>query len=231
MLNENDIIKLVEGMDNFDIKDFNMDPDKVDIRLPIDIKEDGVKSLPEEKKVVSPPIEKKPVGPTHLRRRRGRQPGHVLSQATKNKIRAAKIGKKMSEETKQKIKEAHAENKSPISLELLLSTDLSKCKQYLHNRYMNVYIPNPNFNERPFGWYLRLGRCIVEQKLGRRLLYMEDVHYIDRNPLNNDPGNLCVLLKKDHVRLHKILDKIVPISEWKADAENCIWEDFKAGAL
>lgn len=29
-----------------------------------------------------------------------------------------------------------------------------------------------------------------------------DVHHIDENRLNNDPSNLLVLLKSDHIRLH-----------------------------
>ena len=213
MLNEDDILKLVDG---------------------IGVKEKSVDNVLARAKEspFSPSIVRNMVGPTLLRRRRGRQPGHKLSPETKEKIRISKVGVKRSEATKQRIKEANKENKRPIPMEVLLNTDLSQCKTYLHNRYINCYIPNPNYEERPFGWYLRLGRCIVEQIIGRHLVTGdEDVHYIDRNPLNNDPNNLCVLLKKDHVRLHKILDKIVPISEWKADAENCIWEDFKAGAL
>ena len=38
---------------------------------------------------------------------------------------------------------------------------------------------------------------------GKRYLKKEyDVHHIDENRLNNDPSNLLVLLKSDHIRLH-----------------------------
>jgi hypothetical protein len=233
MLNEDDILKLVDGI--------GINEKSVDI------------SAPAEKEVVGPLTESAPVSPktwkeligpqkwingagpsncpTHLRRRRGRPPGTKLSMESRERIRQSKIGVPRSEETKAKISESHEANHRAMPFELLMQIDLSKCKTYLHNRYMNVYIPNPNYEERPFGWYLRLGRCIVEQMLNRPLSPMEDLHYIDRNPLNNDPNNLCVLSKGEHVRLHKLLNKIVPITEYVADAENCIWEDFKEGKI
>jgi len=225
MLNENDILKLVESVD---VKDLI-------VKDALDIMEKLVETVlaPAEKKVVVSPEAVSPsvVSPTVLRRRRGRPTGHRLSPETKELIRQSKIGVARSEETKEKIRQANKEQKNPIPLEVLLNTDLSKAKQYFHNRYINVYIPNPDYNTKPFGWYLRLSRCIAEQALGRRLIKMEDRHHIDRNPLNNDPSNICVLLKKDHVRLHRILEKLVPVSECEADRDNCIWEDFKAGAL
>jgi hypothetical protein len=45
-------------------------------------------------------------------------------------------------------------------------------------------------------------RHLVEQREGRKLTSNEVVHHVDGDPLNNDPGNLVVLTRGEHQRLH-----------------------------
>lgn len=58
-------------------------------------------------------------------------------------------------------------------------------------------------------WYLRvagkkkaLHRFIMETVLGRELRPDEIVHHADHNPLNNDPANLVVVSRAEHMRIH-----------------------------
>lgn len=57
-------------------------------------------------------------------------------------------------------------------------------------------------------------RVIMEKVLGRELRDDEEVHHKDENPMNNDPSNLIVMTKEEHIRLHalensKYFDKIM----------------------
>jgi hypothetical protein len=45
-------------------------------------------------------------------------------------------------------------------------------------------------------------RYLVEQREGRKLMSSEVVHHVDGDPLNNDPNNLVVLSRSEHLRLH-----------------------------
>lgn len=45
-------------------------------------------------------------------------------------------------------------------------------------------------------------RYVMEVVLGRELRPEEIVHHEDHNPLNNDPANLVVLSRSEHMRLH-----------------------------
>jgi hypothetical protein len=45
-------------------------------------------------------------------------------------------------------------------------------------------------------------RHIVEEREGRKLRSDEIVHHVDGDPLNNDPDNLVVLSRSEHIGLH-----------------------------
>lgn len=75
-----------------------------------------------------------------------------------------------------------------------------------------------------------LSRLIMSKKLGRSLKSDEEVHHIDGDPLNDNPDNLVVLSRQDHILLHSKLNrkykdivKICPICGkeflWTEDAQ------------
>lgn len=45
-------------------------------------------------------------------------------------------------------------------------------------------------------------REAMEKAIGRRLGYNEVIHHKDGNRMNNDPSNLEVMDRGDHIRLH-----------------------------
>lgn len=52
------------------------------------------------------------------------------------------------------------------------------------------------------GKKVRAHRWIMEQHLNRKLEKWEDVHHINRNPLDNRLENLIVMGRKEHSALH-----------------------------
>lgn len=54
-------------------------------------------------------------------------------------------------------------------------------------------------------------RYLMEQKIGRKLLEVEQVHHKDENPLNNNIDNLEIKIFGEHQREHstKYFDKVV----------------------
>ena len=52
-------------------------------------------------------------------------------------------------------------------------------------------------------------RLIVEKMLGRKLTSNEIVHHIDGNKHNNEPSNLKVMTRSEHIRTHFINGKLV----------------------
>ena len=64
-----------------------------------------------------------------------------------------------------------------------------------------------------FDGKLKTKRChtvIAEKMMRRKLYYGEITHHIDGNYLNNDPNNLIVLTRKDHISSHSSLQKCIP---------------------
>jgi hypothetical protein len=46
-------------------------------------------------------------------------------------------------------------------------------------------------------------RLVMEKMIGRPLRSDEIVHHIDGNKLNNDPSNLQIVTRAEHIRIHK----------------------------
>jgi hypothetical protein len=116
------------------------------------------------------------------------------SCAGKWKIKYTDFGRKgvsFSEETKRKISETVK-------------------KQYANGRISvgwRKYIPRRRKTGRG---YVHLGTrrehaVLMEKKLGRKLLPNEVVHHIDEDKANNSLGNLIVMTRSSHIRLHSKL--------------------------
>lgn len=86
----------------------------------------------------------------------------------------------------------------------------------VYGGYIYELCPNhPKAN--PFG-FVPQHRLVVERRLGRYLLPKEQVHHKDFEPLNNDPDNLQLMTRSEHMRLHraqkyKMMHGDVPITE------------------
>jgi hypothetical protein len=82
------------------------------------------------------------------------------------------------------------------------------------------YLRGHNRRHTSFGWkeqgqwYVSVNgkkkafhRYVIEQRDGRKLGPDDIVHHVDHDPLNNDPENLVVLSRAEHIRLHRLKDK------------------------
>jgi hypothetical protein len=49
-------------------------------------------------------------------------------------------------------------------------------------------------------------RLVMAEKLGRFLTRDEHVHHIDLDPRNNDPDNLVIVTRAQHVRVHNLIE-------------------------
>jgi hypothetical protein len=57
------------------------------------------------------------------------------------------------------------------------------------------------------GGYVAEYRLVMAAKLGRNLETWEQVHHIDLDPGNNDPANLVILSRSEHMRIHQRIRK------------------------
>lgn len=73
-------------------------------------------------------------------------------------------------------------------------------------KYHCTYMPSHPFAH--YGGYVPTHRLIMEKKLGRYLQNEEVVHHIDGNIHNNKPENLAVMSKGQHIKLHRLQEKI-----------------------
>jgi len=81
----------------------------------------------------------------------------------------------------------------------VLFTIKSTCKGGGY-RYCRTTPRHPKANAK--GLY-PLHRVLVENRIGRLLERGEDVHHVDGNKDNNDPGNLTIMSHREHARLHR----------------------------
>jgi HNH endonuclease len=57
-------------------------------------------------------------------------------------------------------------------------------------------------------------RAVAEAKVGRPLTADELVHHVDGDTTNDDPANLAVMSRADHVRLHQKAGTMTNIANW-----------------
>lgn len=51
---------------------------------------------------------------------------------------------------------------------------------------------------------------IMEQKLKREILKEEEIHHINLNKKDNDINNLCLCSHKEHIKIHRSIEKLIP---------------------
>lgn len=51
---------------------------------------------------------------------------------------------------------------------------------------------------------------IMEQKLKREILKEEEIHHINLNKKDNSINNLCLCSHKEHLKIHRSIEKIIP---------------------
>lgn len=67
--------------------------------------------------------------------------------------------------------------------------------------YKFILLPDhPNANKRG---YIAEHRLVMANLLGRPLKSSEQVHHIDHDITNNDPTNLVILSRSEHMKLHR----------------------------
>lgn len=90
------------------------------------------------------------------------------------------------------------------------------------NRYEYVEAANREKGENNWGH-----RRLAEKTLNRKLTAHEVVHHIDDNPKNNDLGNLMVLSRSLHGKLHKYLDdqRVILEKSGNENLRNC-WNNL-----
>ena len=108
----------------------------------------------------------------------------VCSEETREKMRLKRLDWKWSDDVKRKIRE-NQPRYCPIGSEFITLKDGN----------LRVYIKTPD------GWRLR-ARYVMEQVLGRKLESWETVHHKDENTLNDNPSNLEVMTRGEHMKLH-----------------------------
>lgn len=83
------------------------------------------------------------------------------------------------------------------------------------NGYVVVYRPEHPSAMRSQNWegYIYEHIVVAERKIGRSLSANEEVHHLDLDRSNNNPTNLIVLEKSQHVALHIWISKGAPISK------------------
>ena len=91
------------------------------------------------------------------------------------------------------------------------------------NGYMTKYAPDHPKAMKGTGYegYVYEHILVAEDNLGRHLQPGEEVHHLDRNRSNNASYNIIVLLKSEHMRLHRWLSKVEVLELLPIPPHNC----------
>lgn len=145
------------------------------------------------------------------------------SETLKRLFREGKLtpplkGKHLSDETKRKISESKTGVPSPrkgMSYEQEYGVEEAKIKR-LRNSLAKRGPNNPHWKGGNLKRYRLVSnggrvmsehRLIAERAFGRRLGFNEVVHHIDGDPKNNDPANLILMNRGEHVSFEWALHK------------------------
>lgn len=99
------------------------------------------------------------------------------------------LGKKHSEKTKRGLSESRKGKGNPNW----------KGGIILHSNYVKILMPGHRRADKK--GYVKRAILVWEQASGRELKKGEIVHHDDGNKLNDSPGNLYAMIKKEHDRL------------------------------
>lgn len=51
---------------------------------------------------------------------------------------------------------------------------------------------------------------VMEQKIKRKISKEEEIHHINLNKKDNDINNLCLCSHKEHIKIHRSIEKVIP---------------------
>lgn len=96
-----------------------------------------------------------------------------------------------------------------------------KTERFL-NGYRLLYRPDWPTSMTSNNWkgWIYEHRLVAESRLGRSLLANEIVHHIDENRANNDPSNLEVLTRKQHIQHHTGIKASICCANCGTDTKN-----------
>ena len=114
--------------------------------------------------------------------------GSHQSKEAIEKMRAANLGKRHSEETKRRMSIAGKGNPHNTP------------KRRIDNGYVRLYKPDHPMSDK--SGYLLEHRFIMSEYLSRVLDSEELVHHIDQNTMNNSIENLKITNRCEHIGIH-----------------------------
>lgn len=81
-------------------------------------------------------------------------------------------------------------------------------KQWKHEATKTMFTYAPDHPRSRSKGVMPVHVLVAEHRIGRFLKEGEVVHHLDRDRYNNSPENLCVMLNKEHLILHRLLGEI-----------------------